>query len=86
MKKLLIAILQLLPVFAVTQNVGVGTNSPEASASLHIKSSSKGLLIPHMSDLQMRAIASPAKGLLIFHTTGSSFYIRESQRSNETGR
>lgn len=86
MKKLLIAILQLLPVFAVAQNVGIGTNSPDPSALLHIESTSKGLLVPRMSDVQMRAIASPAKGLLLFNTTDSSFYMRESQRRKETGR
>ncbi len=61
---------------ALSQNVGIGTNSPDASAQLHIESTSKGLLIPRMSDAQMRGITTPAKGLLVFNATDSSFYMR----------
>jgi hypothetical protein len=52
--------------------VGVGTNSPNASASLDVSSTSKGFLPPRMTALQRAAIASPATGLLVYQTDGTS--------------
>ena len=48
--------------------VGVGTNSPDASAALDISSTEKGLLIPRMTAAQRDAISSPATGLLVYNT------------------
>jgi hypothetical protein len=59
------------------QNVGVTADgsTPDASAMLHVKSSDKGLLIPSMTAAQRAAIASPATGLLVYQTDGTSgFY------------
>src|SRR5690606_7652526 len=50
-------------------NVGVGTATPAASAILDASSTSKGFLPPRMTTAQRDAIASPAAGLIIFHTT-----------------
>ena len=50
------------------QNVGVGTSNPNNSAILDISSTDKGLLIPRMTSAQRIAIASPAKGLLVYQT------------------
>jgi len=47
---------------------------PENSAMLDIKSVSKGLLIPRLTQAQRDAIASPAAGLLVFVTDNSQFY------------
>ena len=55
-------------------NVGIGTVSPSPSARLEIADSTRGILIPRMNSAQRNAIASPAKGLLVFVTTDSSFY------------
>jgi Chaperone of endosialidase/Head domain of trimeric autotransporter adhesin len=60
----------------IAQNVGVGTNTPDASAQLDISSTGKGLLIPRVTTTQMKAIASPAKGLMVFNTTDSSLFIK----------
>lgn len=49
--------------------VGVGTNSPNASAKLEIASTTQGLLPPRMTTSQRNAIASPAVGLTIYNTT-----------------
>ncbi|MDP4199655.1 MAG: hypothetical protein Q8922_03530 [Bacteroidota bacterium] len=49
-------------------NVGIGTTSPDPSALLDLTSTSKGLLVPRMSEAQKNGIASPATGLLIFET------------------
>jgi|GEM_PF-683960 len=54
---------------AIAQNnIGIGTNTPDASAVLDITSTTKGLLIPRITGVQRTAIASPATGLLVFDT------------------
>ena len=57
------------------QNIGIGTNNPDASAALDIKTSTKGLLIPRTSTASRTAIVNPAKGLLVYDTTTSSFWF-----------
>jgi hypothetical protein len=58
---------------AKAQNIGIGTNSPHASAQLDITAANKGLLIPRMA-LANRP-ASPATGLLIYQTNSTpGFY------------
>ncbi len=50
-------------------------NDPDTSAMLDVSSTTKGLLIPRMTQAQRTAIASPATGLLVFQTDGSAgFY------------
>lgn len=63
---------------SVHGQVGIGTNTPDASAVLDIQSSSnnKGILIPRMTQAQRNAISSPATGLMIFQTDGNvGFYF-----------
>jgi hypothetical protein len=62
--QLLISVLLCVPVFS--QNVGIGTSSPHASAQLDISNSGKGLLIPRMTTANISAITNPAKGLLVY--------------------
>src|SRR3970040_1619198 len=51
---------------------------PDASSMLDVRVTGlakKGILIPRMTDTERLAIPSPATGLLVFQTTGSSgFY------------
>jgi Chaperone of endosialidase len=47
---------------------------PNASAMLDVKSSSRGLLVPRMTQAQRNAITSPATGLMIFQTNETPFY------------
>ena len=57
---------------ALSQNVGIGTTIPNASAQLHIYSTSKGILIPQVSLDSLKdvtSILSPAHGLMVFNTT-----------------
>jgi hypothetical protein len=59
------------------QNVGVNADgsTPDASAMLHIKSTDRGLLIPTMLSSHRTAIASPARGLLVYQVDGTAgFY------------
>ncbi len=67
------------------QNVGIGTNSPAASAMLHINSTSKGLLIPRLTAAQRTAIASPANGLQVYDTNSNSFWYYNSSAWVEMG-
>ena len=56
--------------------IGTGATTPDASAVLDIESNSKGLLIPRLSTSQMNAVSNPARGLLVFNSTDSVFYMR----------
>ena len=51
-----------------TAQVGIGTNTPDASAKLDVSSTSKGFLPPRMTVAQRAAIANPAQGLIIYCT------------------
>lgn len=52
--------------------VGIGTTSPAASSILDVTSTTKGVLIPRMSDVQRIAIPAPAEGLMVYQTTAPS--------------
>lgn len=54
--------------------VGIGTTSPNASSILDITSTSKGILIPRMTSSQRESISSPANGLMVYQTDGTSGY------------
>jgi hypothetical protein len=58
---------------ASAQNVGIGTTTPNTSAQLDISSTSKGMLIPRMTDAEKNAIVSPAPGLMVYNTNTNSF-------------
>lgn len=53
----------------------IGVESAEGSARLELSSSSKGFLMPRMTQSQRNAILSPSNGLLVFQTDNTSgFY------------
>ena len=57
--------------------IGIGTNSPEISSVLDVSSTTKGILIPRMTQVQRIAITAPATGLLVYQTnapTGFYYY------------
>jgi hypothetical protein len=75
---LLLATALLLGIQSYAQT-GVAINTtgadPDNSAMLDVSSTTKGILIPRMTQAQRTAIASPATGLLVFQTDGSAgFY------------
>jgi hypothetical protein len=61
----------------ITLNAQVGINdnnaSPDASAMLDVKSTTKGMLIPRMTTTERNVISSPATGLMIYNTTTNQF-------------
>ena len=56
---------------AQTNNVGIGTNTPDPSAILDLQATDKGILIPR-TDTNL--IIAPATGLMIFETGDNSYY------------
>jgi len=72
-------IFTFLVVILLTANtyaqVGIGTTTPDASSALDITSTTKGFLIPRMTNVQRQAISNPAAGLQVFVTDfdGGSF-------------
>jgi hypothetical protein len=59
-------------------SVGIGITTANASAILDLHSTTKGLLIPRMTNAQRNAIVLPAQGLVIYQTDGSrGFYYYE---------
>ena len=76
MKKITLLTLILFSVISYAQ-VGINTNTPDASSVLDIESTTGGILIPRLTETQRDAISSPATGLMIYQTdqtTGFYFY------------
>jgi hypothetical protein len=64
-------------IFNNGSSVGIGTVSPNASAALEVNSTTKGFLLPTMTQTQRNAISTPATGLLIYqsdNTPGFYYY------------
>ena len=69
MKKILLTtVLTLIGIHTATAQVGIGTETPDASAALEVKSTTKGFLPPQMTTNERNAINNPAIGLIVFNT------------------
>ncbi len=55
--------------------VAIGTSSPENSAALEINSTTKGFLLPTLTQTQMENISNPATGLHIYNTDFNTLCI-----------
>lgn len=83
MKKSLLSLLATAAFAFVTassyaQGLSVNTTGDSAnnSAMLDVSSTSKGVLVPRMTSSQRNAISSPATGLLVYQTDGTTgFYV-----------
>jgi len=91
-QKLALTLFLVLSTGAYAQ-VGIGTSSPEASAALEVQSTTKGFLLPRMSNAQMNEINSPVAGLMLYCTDCStagiyayngSGFVSLSEGSNST--
>ena len=49
-------------------------NTTDPSASLEVKSTSKGLLLPRVTTSEQRSIQDPVLGLVVFNTDSADFY------------
>lgn len=70
---------------SVAQTIGIGTNTPDTSAAMEVRSNSKGMLIPRLTQAAINLIAQPAQGLMVYNITTSSFqYYTGAAWSNVT--
>lgn len=77
MKNLLLILFVIIITNIFSQGVAINNDgsNPNSSAILDVKSTDKGVLIPRMSQSQRNLISSPATGLLIYQSDGTSgFY------------
>jgi len=69
MKKILLTLsITLVSIIVYSQNVGIGTNTPNTSAKLEVASTNSGFLPPRMTFAQRNAILNPAQGLMVYQT------------------
>jgi len=61
----------------IENQLGINNSSFDPSAQLQIDSTTKGILIPRMTEAQRAAISSPAEGLQIFNTTNKGLAYRD---------
>ena len=71
----LVAIMVLGAFNSSAQNVGIGTNTPVASAKLQIVDANRGLLIPNVALVNVTngvtPVSAPATGLLVWNTNAA---------------
>ena len=78
MRKILSILFIILSFGLLAQGVAINTDgsNPNSSSILDVKSNSKGILIPRMTLSERNSISSPASGLLVYQTNGTSgFYF-----------
>jgi hypothetical protein len=62
-------------IYYSTGGVAIGGSTPNSSAALDIQSTTKGILIPRMSEAERTGISDPVKGLMVYQTSGTGgFY------------
>lgn len=73
----LLGLMVFIPGLNTVSQVSINTTGepPDNSAMLDIKSTSKGLLIPRMTQSQIEAIDDPADGLLVYNLTTGRVYL-----------
>lgn len=75
-KAALLFIAIISAIISFSQNVGISNVpiTPDPSAILEVRSTSKGLLIPRMNNVEMGLISAPVQGLMIYNTDRNSFF------------
>jgi hypothetical protein len=69
------SMLLLIASFSSYAQVGINNTTPDASAELDVKSTTRGFLAPRMTTIQMNAISSPATGLAVFNSDSSTYCV-----------
>jgi uncharacterized protein (TIGR02145 family) len=76
MKNVIVIIAMLLATTLTAQvSVSADGSSPDNSAMLDVKSNSRGVLLPRMSNTERDAIANPATGLIIYNIEEQSIQV-----------
>jgi hypothetical protein len=69
---LLVFSISLTPCYSQGTAINTSGADPDNSAILDVSSTTKGMLIPRMTEAQKADIALPKNGLLIYQTDGSA--------------
>lgn len=78
MKHFIIILFMAMPLIGLSQGVLITDtegDSPDESAVLEIKSTTKGLLIPRMTTADRLSISNPKPGLLVYDTQAQAFFL-----------
>ncbi|TRX62713.1 hypothetical protein FNH22_01045 [Fulvivirga sp. M361] len=81
MEKVLTILLFVLLCSVAYAQMGIGIQTPYASAELEVVSSDKGILIPRLTSQDL--VSNPAEGLLIYNTTEGKFYCYDGSEWQE---
>ena len=86
MKKITLITLMLFTALGYAQ-VGINTNTPDASSALEIESTTGGILIPRLTETQRDEIVAPTTGLMIYQSdeTAGFYYYNGSIWTNVEG-
>lgn len=73
MKRFILVIFLFIHISVIAQNVSINESGalPDSSAMFDVSSTSKGFLMPRMTQTQRLAITDPANGLMVLQTNGS---------------
>ncbi len=74
MKKIILSFLFLLNVLIGLGQVGIGTSTVNANAAVDMSKTTKGLLMPRLTQSARLNISNPAEGLMIYDTTLNRTY------------
>ena len=75
MKIVIVLFWQFCSIACFSQGVGINTNTPQPNAILDLSKSTKGLLIPRLTQSARLAINNPAEGLMVYDTTTNRLYV-----------
>jgi hypothetical protein len=80
--KSILALFLIMLSLVSNAQIGIGTNSPDASALLDLTSTTKGLLLPRMTTAEKLLLINPAIGLTVFNTSSGQI---ESNKGDGNG-
>jgi hypothetical protein len=85
MKKITVIVFSLSFIISagIAQSVGIGTNTPDANAILHLESTNQGLLLPNIASFTRESMVNPPSGLLLYDYNTKSLWTRGATTWNE---
>jgi len=73
-------LLSLSNFFAQNKSVSIGSLTPDNSALLDLESNTQGFLMTRLDSLQIKAIANPANGLVVFNLEDQCFWYKNKNK------